>query len=292
MKKIYPMLRIKQIIHNPLYIFFYLGRLLFYKKSSFKYEGKYKNIKQLNEVDTLKYIIENNKSIARFNDGELAMFFGGGAFYGNAGAFYKSSWSQRYSKKLKEETGRVLSSKNKNFIIAPTPIHLMFSRVNSEINDVNMHTEARMSLYKYIHEDQLYGSGAIFMLNHHKNINWDLISNYIKNKSVIIVTSNTENLKDIKLGKQTFFIECGVPHNAFKRLDDIKRKISEFIDTEKIKKKESLFMISLGPSAIFIIEYLSELGYVAWDTGHIFKNSEKEIASRLPQNQTSVTPEK
>lgn len=283
MKKIYPMLRIKQIIHNPIYLFFYLKRFFFYKKSSFKYEEKYKNIKQLNEVDTLKYIIENNKSIARFNDGELAMFCGGGAFYGTSGPFYKSSWSQIYSKELEKETARVLSSKNKNFIIAPTPISLMFSKINNEMNEVNMHTEARMSLYKYISDDQIYGSGAIFMLNIHKNINWDLISDYIKNKNVIIVTGNTENLKDIKLGKQTFFIDCGIPHNAFKRINEIKEKINKFIDNEKLKKEESLFMISMGPSAIFIVEHISGLGYTAWDTGHIFKNSMKEITTRLEE---------
>ncbi len=274
MKKIYPLVRIKQLIYNPFYIFYYIKRVLFYKKSSFNYEEKYKNIKQLNEVETLKYIIENNKSIIRLNDGEFGLLAGGGIFYGN-------SWSQKYSKKIKIEIERILLSKNKNYIMALTPIPLIFSKINNELNDKNMHTETRMFAWKYLNENELYGSGSVFMINHHKNINWDLISNYIRNKNIIIVTGNTKSLSNIKLGVNTFFIECGEPHGAFSKIEKIKKRILETINKEKLEKNNSLFMISLGPSAMFITEFLSELNYIAWDTGHIFKNHYKDIEKSL-----------
>lgn len=282
-KNIFPSIRIKQFISNPVYIFYWCMRFIVYKKKSFDYVDKYNNIHQFDEDYTLKYIIENNKSIIRLGDGEFGILSGAGIYCGIRPGFFKFNWCQKYSGKLKKELIRILSNKNNSILIAFPPIwHIIhddrkgqvFS--HKELIHSNMHIEARMLLWKFINRDSVYGSWSVFMPQHNDKLNWKIIYEYIKNKTVIIVTGNTEKIKNVILGKRTIFLESGVL-NAFERRYEIFNLIKNTIDSESLVKDNCIFFVSLGPTASCVVEYISNQGLIGWDTGHLFQFAEKEI---------------
>lgn len=279
----FPTVRIRQFLNNPLYIFFWLKRYLFYKKSSFKYVSQYSDIKQLDENDTLKYIIENNLSIVRFGDGEFGLLTGAGIFCGIKG-FFKFSWYQSYSRKLKKELTRIISSTNDSILVSFPPIwHIIYDdRIQHDLSNTekiysNMHVEARMLLWKLIHKNRIYGSWSVFMPQHNNSMNWNLIADYFKDKHIVIVTGGVDRLRHVQLGYKTHFIETG-KYNAFEKRKTIFKDIDTYVAEQKLQKDSTLFLISLGPTAACVVEYISNQGHIAWDTGHLFEYAEKEIS--------------
>jgi len=273
MSKKFPLVRVKQFLGNPAYVWFWLRRVFKYKQSSYKNISDIKKIKQMSDSETLSTIISDNKSIIRFGDGEFGLLSGAGIYPPD------SDWSQKYSKKLKYELIRQLKLDNPNIIIAiPPKSHLIYRVGDFPELDVipSMHTEARLFLPELVNPYVTFGVWSVFMPQHHKNINWQKIANHIKNKTAVIVTGGTEKISDIKLGNETLFVECG-KHNAFERRYEIMKSIDDLIEKENLQKENTLFWVSLGCTAGCIIEHLVEQGYVGWDTGHIFRFAEKEL---------------
>lgn len=276
MLRIFPKVRIKQIVNNPRYFLFWVMRFIFYKKTSFIYNEKYSKVKQLNEQETLQYIITNNKSIIRFGDGEFGLLSGAGIYPPD------SDWSQQYSTELKEEIERLLSQKNDDILVAFPPIKDIISRSwdgNGYKVVPSMHTEARMFLWEHVSPAEKYGSCTVF-LPHFSEIDWLSIREYIKDKTVVIVTGGTEKLQDIKLGKDTLFVETG-KHGAFERRANILSELDKLIADKRLDPNKTLFWVSLGCTAGYVVDHLVGRGYVAWDTGHIFRFAEAQIKSEL-----------
>jgi hypothetical protein len=277
MSRKFPLVRLKQFVSNPRYLFFWLCRFFIYKKSSYQFIEKFNSITQLSDEQTLNDIIENNKSIIRFGDGEFGLLSGAGIYPPD------SDWSQQYSRELKKTLERQLQSKNDDILIAFPPLaHIRYQEGDTPALDVipSMHTELRMYLWKHLNHDSVYGDWSVFMPQHHKNINWKKIAGYLSKKTVVIVTGDIERLKEVSLGRKTLFIECG-KHNAFERRVEIIQSVDELIARESLNSKETIFWISLSCTAGVVVEHLSERGFVAWDTGHIFRFAENEIRREL-----------
>jgi len=269
----FPLVRIHQFVTNPRYIIFWLRRLMYLKKDSFEFEDQYVNYNPMSNPQTLEYIIKNNKSIIRFGDGEFGLLSGAGIFPPD------SDWSQKYNLRLKLDIERQMSLVSSNILTAfPSKQHLFYREGKGPVLDVisSMHTEARMFLFKFLNQNQSYGSWSVFMPQHHKSMDWQLIKNYIESKTVVIVTGGTSMLQDIKLGRETLFIECG-KHNSYARLDTIKNEISNMISQRELQAHSTIFWVSLGCNAGFLVEDLARNGFVAWDTGHIFRFAKKQI---------------
>lgn len=204
----FPAVRINQFLHNPLYVFFWLKRFLFYKKTSFTYVSKYKDVKQLDENATSAHSIKNNLSIIRFGDGEFGLLTGAGIFCGMKSLF-RFSWYQKYSQNLKKELIRLLSSTDNKILVSFPPIwHITYNdKIQTELSHTekiysNMHVEARMLLWRYIHKDRVYGSWSVFMPQHNATLDWVSIAEYFKDKDIVIVTGDVKKLEHIQLGKK------------------------------------------------------------------------------------------
>jgi hypothetical protein len=282
-KKIYPILRARQITQNPAFLLFWLARTIFLKRYSFSNIKKLNACNQLNESDTLQHIIKNNLSVMRFGDGEYGLLYGASIF-SNITAWDSYSWKQVYSASLKKEMRRLLSLNNKNTVVAIPPItHITHDdRATEKYSHEekvysNVHVEARMSAWKFINSKQTYGSAMVFLPRHNKEFDWLAIANFFRNKTIIIVTGDVDKLKQYKLGNKTDFIECG-KHNAFERRKKIFDDIDTYIQHNDLTKEDSLFLVSMGPTAGCIVEHISNNGLVAWDTGHFFELAEKEIS--------------
>lgn len=277
MKNKFPLVRIKQFISNPIYILFWLCRSLLYKRTSFKYVSKYLNVDQLTPKETLADIVNNNRSIIRFGDGEFGLLSGAGIFPPD------SDWSQRYSLALKKTIERQLQLTDPRILIALPPMqHLRYQTGDHPSLDVipSMHTEARMYLWRYLQVGHRYGDWSVFMPQHNKEIDWKLISSYLNGKTVVIVTGGTEKLKYVTIGVKTLFVECG-KYDAYERKDDIIARLNELVQIHALKHESTLFWVSLGCTAGVIVEHLVSNGFVAWDTGHIFRFAATEIRKEL-----------
>lgn len=272
MKK-FPVVRLKQFVTNPPFFIFWCKRFFFYKQSSFQHKEKIKTIKQLSAKETLDYITKNNVSLIRFGDGEFGMLFGAGIYPPD------SDWSQRYTKKLKENLERELVLKNKKILIGIPPIRqVVYCEGDTPKQDVisSMHTEARLALGNLSHYDLVYGDWSVFLPQMNPNLDWTPLKKYLENKKVVIVTGGTEKLQKISLGQKTYFVECG-KHNAFSRRNKIFAKLDNLITNESLKTDQTLFMVSLGCTAGVVVEHLSAKGFTAFDTGHIFRFAMEKV---------------
>lgn len=268
MLKKFPLVRLRQFVTNPLYVFFWLKRVFWYKKHSFDdIEQRLNDYHPMSPEETLKYIIENNKSIIRFGDGEFGVLSGAGIFPPD------SDWSQRYSSKLKHGLMRLMRLQSKNVVLAFPSREFLLQRAETEVHDhiiPHMHIEARLFLPYFIKHNEKYGDCRVFVSSILKEKGIELIREHLANKKVVIVTGNAKSLPVGKIGKELYFVDAG-KHDAFARYSDIICDVETLISSEKLEPHETLFMISLGATAGFLVEYLSSLSFTAWDTGHMFR---------------------
>ncbi len=279
---IYPILRLKQVWSYPPFLLIWIKRNFWDKKHSFSYEKNYNKINQLGPESTLAYIIKNNKSIMRFGDGEFGLMFGAGIF-SHIKSWNKFTWCQEFSKEIKFEMTRLLKLKDDDIVIAFSDISNVLhndsvSKLYTQSVEVhsNMHVEARKVLWRCVVPGQLYGSAFAFLPEHHLKFDWKVLRIFIQNKKVIIITGNISKIQYFKLGQETFFIEAGV-YNVFETREKIFNDIKIFTEKNDLSKENCLFLVSLGPTACSVVEFISKLGYTAWDTGHFFQLAEKEI---------------
>ncbi len=151
---------------------------------------------------------------------------------------------------------------NKNNILI---CHLDPRKIFSE--PLSMHTESRLMMHKLIDKNKIYGNSDVF--SHLEKEDLQKIKEFLSDKNVVIVTGDTNSFPNLEFGKEIFYVETG-KKDAFERLEKIKEEIQKLIKKEKLQKEDTIFMISLGPSAGILALWLSELGFLAWDTGHFF----------------------
>lgn len=269
---VFPSVRFRQIVNNPAYFYFCVMRELVYKKRSYRYAKEYCDFRQLNEAETLDCIIEKNLSLIRFGDGEFGLISGAGIYPPD------SDWSQRYSIELKKEMEHLMSLKDDKILLAFPPRRIFLHRKGDKKDfDIipGMHTETRLFLRLYFHRDRIYGSCDVF-LPHHSEVDWGKIQEYISNRVVVIVTGGTEQMADMRLGKKTLYVECG-KHDAFERRGALIASLDALMQKHQWKNDEVIFWVSLGCTAGSIVMHLSQKGYIAWDTGHIFKFAREQL---------------
>lgn len=238
-------------------IYYFLQNI--YYEINFKIFRKLKKIKVKNKKETMKELLENKKSIARFGDGEFELILG------------KSIDFQIQNELLKEKLRKILISKTDKVIVA---IPNVFSNLNI------MKLESKIYWRKYIHLNKLndnldikkeyYDSlitrpymdlknkdDAIFIFESFKKI-WD------KKKVLIIEGEGTRIGVNNNLLKNAEEIKriIAPSKNAFEKYDDIFKEVLKF-------SKETLILIALGPTATVLAFELGELGYQSIDIGHL-----------------------
>jgi hypothetical protein len=271
----FPFVRLKQIASNPPYLWYFLKRLFYYKHVSERYIPLYTGFRFLTPGETLQKIIRERLSLARFNDGEFGILVGAGIFPPD------SDWSQRYSSALLDRMGAVLGSQNNQVLVAvPDPSIFLATKKEARERGVlrSMWTEARMNLHHYLHRSREYGNSNVFIPEHHPDLPWEKLYDFLRTKDVVIVTGGTENLRHVQLGRRTYFVEAG-KHNAFERYETIVTDLKTLIEREGLSKESTLIMASLGPTADILALDLTDEGYQVWDTGHFFKYTNKKFLS-------------
>ena len=223
----------------------------------------FKGLKVFSEEETLNEIIFNNKSIARYGDGEFSLMFG------------SSIGFQKYNNILSKRLIEVLNSNENNLLIG---INIL-----SHSKYVERFTDDSKKFYiKWIENNKINISK---ILNKTKNFYSSLITRfYIEYKNKNKIQKYVSLIKKIWDKKDILIIEgentkMGVDNNLINNTNSIKRIIcpsfNSFILYNKIFseiknfKKNILILIALGPTATILAYDLTRLGYQAIDVGHL-----------------------
>jgi hypothetical protein len=263
----FPFVRLLQLRDNPAYLFEVIKRNLIDKHDKTDYRPHYKPFTFLTAQQTLQHMIDHNQSLARFSDGEIGQIMGAGEYPPD------SDWCQRWSKPLADDLIKVLRSTDPRLMVAVDPPSTFLASRDSVHHirfEYNMWFETRMQLWKYLQPKINYGHCHLFIKANCPDFNWAQLRDYLRDKDIIVATGLVHKLRHLRLGRRTFFIECGT-ENAYEKKDKIRSSIISMIDHEKLEKQSTIVFASLGPTACILAHELLDSGIRIWDTGHMFE---------------------
>ncbi len=236
------------------------------KKSKVYYSSTEKilgHFKIATPEETVKKLIKENKSIARYGDGEFDMIYGKGMNY------------QKYDKELAKRLYEVLNSNEKDLLIG-IPNVCNFEYIDKYIDFAanfwyKWLNDYKFKLLKLLHKNKEYYSSAItrFYIDYKDKSN---IAEYVKllrkiweNKDVVIIEGEHSRLgvgNDLFDNMKSIQRIICPSENAFDKYDAILHEAMK-ID------KDKLILLALGPTATVLAYDLYKLGYRALDIGHV-----------------------
>ena len=218
------------------------------------------NIKILSVEESLDKIITQKKSVCRFGDGELDVILG------------KSLGFQKSTPEISKRLLDVLTTEQDFcFVGIPDAIN-NFDNITEESKEfwVDNMSRVRKIWLKYLKPNRVYLTANLTRL-------------YIRYKDKSMCEKNFEKLKNIWKDRDVVICEgaqtrIGVGNDIMNGCKSIKRiicpsenafdKYDQIITTLKKQKKDSLFLIALGPTATLLAYEMAKNGYQALDVGH------------------------
>lgn len=208
----------------------------------------------MTEEETFRELIHNNKSIARFGDGEF------GLMYGDA------RWKfQGNNAKLAERLIEVVTSNNDNILIGLNDFYGDLShRTESDADGIRTYItpETRAQHMKFLDKNRVYAHACIS-----RNTTWEHVAMQ----------------KKLWDGKECVFIEgdktrMGIGNDLFDNAKSIERilcpaenafdRYDEILSEAKKIDRDKLILIALGPTASVLAYDMALCGYHAIDIGH------------------------
>lgn len=223
----------------------------------------FNELKVFSDEETLREIIVNNKSIARYGDGEFSLIFGYGIGF------------QKYNKTLSNKLLDILNSNDNNLLIGINVITNLkyIDRYTNKSKEFYLHwiEYNKLKIAKILNKTKKYYSSFITRF-------------YIEYKNKTRTSQYIAMLKKIWEKKDILIIEgensrIGVGNDLINNSNTIKRiicpsknafDIYDKIIKETIKiNKNILILIALGPTSTVLAYDLNKLGYQAIDVGHV-----------------------
>lgn len=218
------------------------------------------NMKIESIENSIKYVIENKSSVARFGDGELNII--------NS----RNIGFQSYDKELSERLREVLTSDIPNIAICVPGALKDMSDLNDEARSFwmeNLRT-GRASWYKYMKKNKIYYNTQMTRLymdykEKDKSEGWFReLKNIWNEREIVIIEGEKSRLgvgNDLFNNVKSISRILAPSENAFKSYHDI-------LEEAKKVSKDKLILIALGPTATVLAFDLHKLGYQAIDIGH------------------------
>ena len=234
----------------------------FYKNANLIYETENsEKPKVLSCSETLEELINSNKSICRYGDGEFNIIFG------------ESIPFQSYDVNLKNRLKDILIASDEN----------IFCGIPDVFGSLDSHNPEHAKFwYKYLY----YNRKKIYnIINFNKcYVDTGVSRSYLEYLPSIDHDKFFEELKSLWKNKNIVIVEgygsrLGVGNDLFNSVKSIKRilcpsknafsKYDEILNNCISCDKESLFIIALGPTATVLAYDLSKKGFRALDFGHV-----------------------
>jgi hypothetical protein len=264
--------RFAKFFDNPKALFTFILKKIYYNHVADLNLKKFKDFHHLSNEDTLSYILDNNKSLIRFGDGSFDIIFGF--------SIYFNGWRQKYDKSLARKLREIMQSKNDDILLCfVTDFILKPKKWFIERNEKTAYYSwvlSKILLPTLYRNDVTYGNSLCFYPQYNHNIDYAKLKKYFDTKDILIVASNIEKFKNVKLGKSTHFVEAP-SSDAWQKYDEIKKNLLDTISSLRLQKENTLILISLAETAKVLVYEVTLLGYRAWDTGQFFDQASKEI---------------
>lgn len=218
-----------------------------------------KNAKWMDSECTVKTILDNNKSIIRYGDGEILLMKGRNIHY------------QCSSKSLTEDLEYIINDYidnggNTNYILCLHPMLFGtgFKLAKSYINMKSWSYARRFFRHKY-DNDVCFGDALVFGKGKS-----DIYSKLWENRQYDSVVFVHNNRKYADFFEETYKIKTSfvkVPEkNAYEYMERIYREIKDILVENNDLKQ--FVLISAGPCAKPLAIKLIHEGYTVYDTGH------------------------
>ena len=222
---------------------------------------KKSNIKILNIEESLIRIANEKKSICRFGDGEMFMILQ-----------KKDLGFQKRSPELSKKLKAILIEKQDFCYVGVPDAINNFDNITEESKDfwIKNMLEYRNSWIDFLNPEMTYLTANITRLYiRYKDKSkcgkyFDLLKSIWKDRDVVICE-----------GEQT---RMGVGNDLLNECKSIKRiicpsenafeKYEEILNALRQERKDSLFLIALGPTATILSYEMAKQGYQALDVGH------------------------
>lgn len=207
----------------------------------------------MTQEDTLYTLLDSNKSLARYGDGEFKLIMGENISF------------QKYSPLLAKRLKEILEYKNENLFVGLPDI---FGRASEYERRVMV--LCRNTLYDHIDFSKKYMETwfvrKLKFATEQQGIDYyEKMRSLWENKDIVIVEGAGSRL--------------GVGNNLFEKASSIQRILCPIKDAffkydeilaECLKQpKDKLFVLALGPTATLLADDLSKQGYRALDIGHL-----------------------
>lgn len=237
------------------------------KNRFFSAEQKFSNINIKDIELTLRILINSNKSISRFGDGELLWILGSNS---GLNTFEKSS------SELSHMLLKVLNSKNNNLMIGlPNQfVSLHNYSYNTKRYWIRFMVKNTNKIMPYLSSARTYYNADFtrpymdFINKKDSGFVFSLVKKIWNDKDILIIEGNQSRIgvKDSLLDNARCVrrIECP-SKNAFEVIDDILKAAISFLNNNK----NYMSLISLGPTATVLAYDLCNYGFRAIDIGNI-----------------------
>lgn len=211
----------------------------------------------ISEKETLRLLIHEKKSIARFGDGEFALMAG------------VSRWSfQSADLMLGQKLQEVLFSNNDNLLIAINPAFYESQLFKNDDDSIGIRSymtpEVRKQHSALLDPNRVYANALVFR-NLHSDEDFSTLRELWKGRECVVVE-----------GQHTGF---GVRNGLLADCKKVERIICPAVDAFSVydrildavtkHSKNKLILIALGPTATALAYDLSKEGYQAVDIGQI-----------------------
>lgn len=227
--------------------------LLIYKKNRY-------NI--LDDSEIIDKIVNENKSLARFGDGEFKWMLG-----------VKQVSFQENNKEMQEKLIEIMKEKNENLIIG-------IPRALNNFQNLNKLAKRIWKTFIYLY----YKKVKVFIDENKEYADTNITRFYMDYVDKKDCKEKIESIKKIWEDRHIIIIEgektkLGAGNDLLKNAKSIKRilapsknaysKYNEILNEAIKQDKNSIFLISLGPTATILASDLSKKGFQAIDIGHV-----------------------
>ena len=239
-----------------------------------------KNLIILDDKESIDVLLSNPKSFARFGDGEIQIIQG------------KNCSFQKYNPMLADKLLKLLTEKREDVYVGLNRSYFHSPMVYSENNHKFYRiygTSFRHFFLNHCDPSNVYLDACLFGGYFRLAPNYDFKKLYERNMLLfkdkkIAVVAGKGVLSQLKydvfsLAKEKVVIEAP-SINAFDKYDEIIETINKKVD------KSFIVCLILGQTATVMAGDLANMGYIAWDIGHLPKDYDAYMSKveRNPDN--------